>query len=162
MAVICHSTIVRSPNPTSPLRNFVRQLHASFTILPASNRHILPSKLLVCWTFSLRCTCQEKNLVTSSSIVHQTVSFSYSWILLKHALKEKKTKTLLDKKNSAAPVKPYRVLVPSIYLVYFLRYDNHWHLRSSWTAKRCSAKHLQKTLHSFTSSFISLWQHAGL
>lgn len=61
--LVCHSTIVRSPNPTSPLRNSVRQFHASFTILPASNRQILLYKLLVCWTYQFEVYLSRKILL---------------------------------------------------------------------------------------------------
>lgn len=61
--LVCHSTMVRSPNPTSPLRNSVRQFHASFTILSASNRQILLYKLLVCWTYQFEVYLSRKALL---------------------------------------------------------------------------------------------------
>lgn len=73
--LVCHSTIVRSPNPTSPLRNSVRQLHASFTILSA-NRQILLYKLLVCWTYQFEVYLSRKALLFKYLLlVHQTLWF---------------------------------------------------------------------------------------
>lgn len=61
--LVCHSTIVRAPNPTSPLRNSVRQLHTSFAILSASNGQILLYKLLVCWTYQFEVYLSRKALL---------------------------------------------------------------------------------------------------
>lgn len=110
--LVCHSTIVRSPNPTSPLRNPVRQFHAGFTILAASNRQILFYKLLVCWTYGFELYLSRKVLlqVFAASISNFVTFLTETFLILKHTLKEKKTKALLDKKNILLPQSSLGVL----------------------------------------------------
>lgn len=63
VAMECHSTIVRSPNPTSPLKHFLGQLHTSFMIIPVSNRHVFPSVLLLQWMMSISDVLLRKKIL---------------------------------------------------------------------------------------------------
>lgn len=118
--LLCHSTMVRSPNPTSPLRNSVRQLQASFTILSASNRQILLYKLLMCWTYQFEVHLRKKFCCKHLLLVHQTLWF-FLLNYIKMYFERKKTTKILDKKMSV-PVKTWNISSPNMSGVFLLKW----------------------------------------
>lgn len=110
--LVCHSTIVNSPNPTSPLRNSVRQLHTSFAILSASNRQILLYKLLVCWTYQFEVYLSRKALLYLL-LVNQILWF-FLLNYIKMYFERKENKNTSWQKIFVCPVKTWSISSPSM------------------------------------------------
>lgn len=111
MAMECHSTIVRSPNPTSSLKSFLGQLLTGMIVKLACNRHILPSVLLLRWMMSISGVPFRKTLlrVLPKYINHNL--FFYSWFHFKHPLVEREwQRNLLAKKKKCYPNQALQII----------------------------------------------------